>query len=65
MSQKQKNKGRVLRVKTGYNPNSSSIGSQIPGFLAFATSSGAFSVIALHILNVVRRHIHRKKDSLK
>lgn len=65
MRQKQENKGRVLRVKTGYNPNSSSVGSQIPAFLAFAAGSGAFIVIALHILNAVRKHIRKRKDSLK
>ena len=64
MGQKQKNEGRILRVKTGYNPNSSSVGSQIPAFLAFAAGSGAFSIIALQILNAVRKHIRRKKDRL-
>lgn len=65
MRKKHENKGRVLRVKTGYNPNSSSIGSQIPAFLAFAAGSGVFTVIALQILNAVHRHIRKKKDNLK
>jgi hypothetical protein len=65
MRRQQENKGRVLRVKTGYNPNSSSVGSQIPAFLAFAAGSGVFTVIALQILNAVRRQIRKKKNSLK
>jgi hypothetical protein len=66
MRQKQEDsRGRVLRVKTGYNPNSSSVGSQIPAFLTFAAGSGVFTVVALQILNAVCRHIRKKKDNLK
>jgi hypothetical protein len=42
--------GRILRVKLGYNPNSSSVGSNIPAFLAFAAGSGAVSVFVLCLL---------------
>ena len=56
-------KGRVLRVKTGYNPNSSSVGSLIPAFLAFAAGAGAAAVVAANILNAVSKNIRRKKKS--
>ena len=48
MKQKHKDRGRILRVKLGYNPNSSSIGSMIfvipaamlSAAVAFGTVSG-------------------------
>jgi hypothetical protein len=58
-------KGKVLRVKTGYNPNSSSVGSQIPAFFFFAVGSGICTVIALQILNMVGIRIRKKKDSIE
>ena len=54
-------RGRVLKVKTGYNPNSSSIGSQIPAFLAWAAGAGAFTVVALQLYGAVKRLIRRRK----
>jgi len=56
-------KGRVLRVKTGYNPNSSSVGSLIPAFLAFAAGAGAATVVAVNILNAVGKNIRKRKKS--
>ena len=41
-------RGRVLRLKSGYNPNSSSIGSDIPTFLAFAASDKGLAVPTCH-----------------
>ena len=41
--------GRVLRVKLGYNPNSSSVGSELPLFLGLALSAGALTVLTLHL----------------
>jgi len=58
-------KGSILRLKTGYNPNSSSVGSQIPAFLAFAAGSGFFTIMVLHMMNYYDRKIRNKKDSLK
>ena len=55
-------KGRVLRVKRGYNPNSSSVGSDIPIFLAASAVAGVFATIALCIFDAKRR---RKLDSTK
>lgn len=53
--------GRVLRVKLGYNPNSSSIGSGIPAFLAFAAGAGGFTVILLNVLHSVGRMIRERR----
>jgi hypothetical protein len=58
-------RGKVLRVKTGYNPNSSSVGSQIPTFFFFAIASGVCTVVALQILKMVGVHIRKKKDSIE
>ena len=57
-------KGKVLRLKSGYNPNSSSVGSQIPNFFFFAVGSGIFTVIVLQMLNVIGTRIKRKKDAI-
>ncbi len=64
MQQKKCLQGRILRVKTGYNPNSSSVGSHIPVFLAFAAGSGALTVVLLQVINVVNKHIRRRKHTL-
>ncbi|UCG13392.1 MAG: hypothetical protein JSU72_02585 [Deltaproteobacteria bacterium] len=53
--------GRVLRVKTGYNPNSSSVGSEIPAFLALAVGAGMLTVLSLHFLGFTGRLIRRLK----
>jgi hypothetical protein len=58
-------KGKVLRVKTGYNPNSSSVGSQIPSFFFFAIASGVCSIIAMQVLNIIGAHIRKKKNSIE
>ncbi|MHC4526963.1 MAG: hypothetical protein ACYS29_03725 [Planctomycetota bacterium] len=62
MGRKSKSRGRVLRVKQGYNPNSSSVGSQIPAFLAFAAGSGVFTVIAVNILNAFAKRIKKSRE---
>ena len=56
-------KGKILRVKTGYNPNSSSVGSQIPAFFAFAAGSGALTIFVLHILNAVDTQLRKKREA--
>jgi hypothetical protein len=56
-------KGRVLRVKIGYNPNSSSVGSQIPTFFFSAVGIGFLAVIASQIFNMVKGHIAKEKDT--
>ena len=52
--ERQQIKGRVLRVKTGYNPNSSSVGSAIPVFLAAAVGAGALTAFLLNLLGSIR-----------
>jgi hypothetical protein len=59
---KQEHKGRVLRVKTGYNPNSSSVGSLIPTFLALSASAAAMAVLAMNGLNTIDKRIRKKKE---
>lgn len=54
----------VLRVKQGYNPNSSSVGSQIPVFLGAALAAGAGTVIALQVLLAAEKMLHRERDRL-
>lgn len=49
--------GRIFRVKTGYNPNSSSVGSQIPYFFAFALSSGTLTILIMNLLSLFDQHI--------
>jgi hypothetical protein len=58
-------KGKILRVKTGYNPNSSSVGSQVPVFFFFAIASGICSVIAVQMLSAIDSYITKKKNSIK
>ncbi len=54
-----KSKGRILRVKKGYNPNSSSIGSGILPFLAFAAGAGVFSIFLSSALEAASKIIKR------
>jgi hypothetical protein len=65
MQQDSASTGKILRVKTGYNPNSSSVGSQIPAFLSFAVGTGVFAIIASQMLNMIGIHIRKKKDSIE
>jgi hypothetical protein len=59
-----KKNGKILRVKTGYNPNSSSIGTHIPAFLFSAIASGAFAIIFMQTVNMIETVIQKRKDSL-
>ena len=54
--------GRILRLKEGYNPNSSSIGSQIPVFLFGALAAGGLTVAALHLRQTARRLLRRRRS---
>jgi hypothetical protein len=57
-----KAKGRVLRVKQGYNPNSSSIGSGILPFLFVAAGSGLVTIVLMNMLNSVSRIIKKNES---
>jgi hypothetical protein len=62
---KAKQKGRILRVKEGYNPNSSSIGSDILAFLALAGGAGTVSVILSNTMDSIKKILNKNKDKLK
>ncbi|MCG8551111.1 MAG: hypothetical protein MI799_11980 [Desulfobacterales bacterium] len=53
-------RGKLLAVKQGYNPNSSSVGSQISSFLAFTMASGGVTVTVLMLLNTFDKHLRKK-----
>ena len=53
-------KGKVLKFKTGYNPNSSSVGSQIPLFFAFISIAGVCTVLLLHSINKIKKILTNK-----
>ena len=58
-------RGKLLAVKQGYNPNSSSVGSQISSFLAFTMASGGVTVAILMLLNTFDKTLHNtfKKEN--
>lgn len=47
--------GKVLRLKEGYNPNSSSVGSAIPAFLLAASSAGIVAMLLLNAAETIRQ----------
>jgi hypothetical protein len=54
-----KTRGRILRVKLGYNPNSSSIGTHINAFLL---GTAAFTIAANLILAIVSSTLLPEKE---
>jgi hypothetical protein len=57
--------GGILRLKSGFNPNSSSVGSEIPYFFAAAIGSGALVVMVTNLLAFYDHRIRRRRDELK
>ena len=55
--------GKILKLKQGYNPNSSSIGSQIPAFLFFALGTGAVTVIVTQLFSSISSKIRQNVDA--
>ncbi len=55
-----RSKGRILRIKAGFNPNSSSVGSDIPAFFLAALGSGALGIMVLQMIDVYDRHIRNR-----
>ncbi len=55
-------RGRILRVKRGYNPNSSSIGSDIPTFLFSSSALVLLSAMALQVHSIIKAHFGRDND---
>jgi len=64
-SSETKQKGQILKVKKGYNPNSSSIGSDIMAFLILAGGAGILSVVLSNTLDSIKKIIDKNKDKLK
>ncbi|MBN2534284.1 MAG: hypothetical protein JXB88_15445 [Spirochaetales bacterium] len=58
-------KGRILAVKSGYNPNSSSIGSQIHLFILSGLSAGSIALAILHIVTTFRMKIDTMESARK
>ncbi|MBF0119765.1 MAG: hypothetical protein HQK79_13095 [Desulfobacterales bacterium] len=56
--------GKILKIKTGYNPNSSSVGTQIPTFLLLGLGSGILSIIIVQLFNFIDKCIQKKKDDI-
>jgi len=54
-------KGRVLKVKTGYNPNSSSIGTEITAFLWGAAIFTLCANILFSLVTTVLKNKRKKK----
>lgn len=63
MELKKRETGKILRFKSGYNPNSSSVGSHIPAFLFYAVGTGAMTIIVLNIMNQVDKLIKKGKKT--
>jgi hypothetical protein len=55
-------KGKILRLKKGYNPNSSSIGSLIPIFLFASVITGS---VAVFISNWFKKADKQIKQEMK
>lgn len=53
-------KGKVLKIKIGYNPNSSSIGTEITAFIYGAT---IFTLISNSLFSIVSTILAKKKDN--
>jgi len=58
-------RGKLIRIKTGFNPNSSSVGSEIPAFFAFALGSGALTVMVLNLINQYDRLLRSRRGKKK
>jgi len=58
-------KGRILKIKTGYNPNSSSIGVDVVVFFtAGAAMTVLFNTLAA-VLAAAKVHEHGRSDALE
>lgn len=50
-------KGKILKIKLGYNPNSSSIGTDIIiFFVSFTAASAVFNTIATYITRIFNKN---------
>jgi hypothetical protein len=58
-------KGKILRVKSGYNPNSSSVGSVIPLFIYLFGVAGLLTVFITNLFQKTDRVIKENKEDLE
>lgn len=49
--------GRLLKVKTGYNPNSSSVGTGLPPYLFAVLGTGVVSIFVANVIDPVLRRL--------
>jgi hypothetical protein len=49
--------GKILKIKEGYNPNSSSVGSQIPNLFYLISSAGAITIFLIHYFHKYKERI--------
>jgi len=59
-----KKQGKILKVKSGYNPNSSSVGSIIPLFIYLFGIAGTITVFVTNLFQKTDREIARQKNNL-
>lgn len=55
--------GLVLKLKKGYNPNSSSVGSQIPNIIYLSASAGVISVFISAYFSEFKKNIINKTEN--
>jgi hypothetical protein len=60
-----KKEGTILKVKSGYNPNSSSVGSIIPLFIYLFGVAGLLTVFISNLFQKTDKEIKNNKESLK
>ena len=56
-------RGKILRIKRGTNPNSSSVGSDIPTFFAMAAGVGGISALLTHLFDIIHERIKTSKPA--
>ncbi|HNY00950.1 MAG TPA: hypothetical protein PKG48_00090 [Bacteroidales bacterium] len=59
-----KRQGKILRVKSGYNPNSSSVGSIIPLFIYLFGIAGSATIFITNLFQGTDRVIRQKRKGL-
>ena len=57
--------GKIIGIKEGFNPNSSSVGSQIPQFFTFALAAGSLTILVLNLLSTYDKRIRGTKTEIR
>ncbi|MBN2738828.1 MAG: hypothetical protein JXR70_17730 [Spirochaetales bacterium] len=58
---KEKKQPCILAIKKGYNPNSSSVGSDLPAFLFFVLAAGGVGVFVANLISYFQILFSQKK----